>query len=124
MTKFFALGGLLLAVAMVVSSRPATAADTVLSCPQPGFDGGTTALVAVSPNSQFMVSCNRQVQYKACKTSNCDAGSFDAPIAPGQIDLCMPTGSGNLSLAVTDGGAAFCCVYQVTPKTVCQVNTP
>lgn len=113
-----------LCVVTVVAAR-AYAADTLIACPQPGFDAGTTAIVSVSPNSQFMVSCNRQVQYKACKVaSQCDAGPFDAPIAPGQVDLCMPSGSPVVSLAVNDGGTAFCCVYQVTPKTVCQINTP
>lgn len=120
----------LTAIAVLVLALAAYAGDFRVGTLAPGADGGTSAQVSVTPNSQFMVSCTGQVNYRVCTIPLADAGTLclatgtDAPIAVGQVDLCNPTGYNTLGLGISDGGSASCGVFHTTPKTVCQINSP
>ena len=128
-----AIAGAIVSLVLATCARPAKAADFVYQCPTLGGDAGNTILLGpnvITPNSQFMVSTNYQLNYRVCKTNdggpNCTATSTDAPIpANAQVDLCMPSGYAYASFyKLYDGGNPSVCVYLVTPKTVCQINTP
>lgn len=120
-------------LAVGAAVHESSAADFLYSCPTLGGDGGTTIVVTgIAPATQFMVSTPYSVQYRACKGTGddggppCTATSTDAPIAANaQTDLCMPSGYNRLSFyKANDGGNPSVCVYNVNPKTVCQLNSP
>lgn len=115
--------------------RDAYAGDFVYSpaCPVLGGDAGNTMLVSnLTPNTQLMVSSNYALNYRMCKplldagTGGCAALSTDAPLpASQQIDLCVPSGYTRASFyKLYDGGNPAVCMYLVSPKTVCQINSP
>jgi hypothetical protein len=99
-----------------------------------GDDAGSTAILAVPGDSQFMVSASSPVRYRAClmfpdagaspNGGACLALPTDAPIAAGaQVDLCMPPQYSLVDFYVASGTSTVC-VYRVKPKTVCAINSP
>ena len=119
--------------AVMMCARPAGASDFLYTntpdggCLQIGADAGNSVKLAISPNSQFMVTTTQQVQYRSCTSSTCVALPTDAPIAATSAgeDLCQKTGYPYVSFyALYDGGVPTVCVYGVNPKTVCSINAP